>query len=51
MSKKCKTSIYILICLIAIVFIMLIIKVVFFSGIFSPIIHLKGSNNIKIEDT
>ncbi|MEG0314021.1 MAG: DUF5011 domain-containing protein [Erysipelotrichaceae bacterium] len=49
MSKKCKTSIYILICLIAIVFIMIIIKVVFFSGIFSPIIHLKGSNNIKIE--
>lgn len=49
MSKKCKWSIYAIVVAIVCGLLFLLIKFLFFSGIFFPLIELKGDSHLQLE--
>lgn len=49
MSKKCKWTLYSIATLIGIVIVVAVIKFLFFSGVFVPLIELNGASHVQME--
>lgn len=49
MSKKCRNTIYAILAVLAMAVIALIIKLLFFSGLFVPLLSIHGDTHIEIE--